>query len=152
MGRVIHAPPKLGDFRAARSNRTNHGGSFGMASTGDRKATREKRRVSTYRATDAEERQIAACAERAGMPRSTWIREAATRPLPHLAKGDRQRLERLGDDLRTIGIEFNLLVRLAHRGDIRSSRNFEEVLGRLTAKLAEHRETLDSVRWKTEDS
>lgn len=123
-----------------------------MASTGDRKATNEKRRVSTYRATDAEERQIAACAERARMPRSTWIREAATRPLPHLAKDDRRRLEQLADDLRAIGIEFNLLVRLAHRGEIQSSRNFEEVLDRLAAKFAEHRDTLDSVRWRADDS
>jgi len=123
-----------------------------MASTGAWKTTKEKRKVLTYRATDAEERQIAACAERAGMPRSTWIREAATRPLPHLAKGDRRRLEQLADDLRAIGIEFNLLVRLAHRGEIRSSRNFEEVLDHLTGKLDEHRDTLDSVRWRTEDS
>ena len=122
-----------------------------MASTGDRKATKEKRTVLTYRATDAEERQIAACAERAGMPRSTWIREAATRPLPHLAKDDRQRLESLCDDLRDIGIDLNVLVRLAHRGEIQSSRNFKEVLGRLKAKLDEHRDTLDSVRWSTED-
>ena len=123
-----------------------------MASTGARKAAKEKRRVSTYRATDAEEQQIVACAKRAGMPRSTWIREAATRPLPHLAKHDRRRLEKLCNDLRAIGIEFNLLVRLAHRGEIQSSRNFEEVLRRLTAKLDEHGDTLDSVRWRTEDS
>ena len=123
-----------------------------MASTGDRKATKEKRRVSTYRATDAEERQILACAEKAGMPRSTWIREAATQPLPQLAKDDRRRLENLGDDLRAIGIEFNLLVRLAHRREIQSSRNFDEVLGRLKAKLDEHGDMLNSVRWSTEDS
>ena len=123
-----------------------------MASTGDRKATREKRKVLTYRATDAEERQIVASADRAGVPRSTWIREAATQPLPHLGKDDRQRLEQLCDDLRAIGIEFNLLVRLAHRGEIQSSRNFEEVLGRLAAKLDEHGDTLNSVRWSTEDS
>ena len=123
-----------------------------MASTGAWKATKEKRKVLTYRATDAEERQIAACAERAGMPRSTWIREAATRPLPHLKKDDRRRLEKLGDDLRAIGIDLNQLVRLAHRREIQSSRNFEEVLGRLAAKLGEHRDTLGSVRWRTEDS
>lgn len=122
-----------------------------MASTGAKKATKEKRKVLTYRATDAEERQIAACAERAGMPRSTWIREAATRPLPHLAKGDRRRLEKLGDDLRDIGIDLNVLVRLAHRGEIQSSRNFKEVLDRLAAKLDENRDALDSVRWSTED-
>ena len=54
MGRVYTRPPKLGDFRAARSNRSNHGGSLGMASTGARKATKETRKARIYRPIDAE--------------------------------------------------------------------------------------------------
>lgn len=114
-----------------------------MASTGHRKATKEIRKVRTYRSTDAEEKRIAACARDAGLPRCTWVREAAKRALPRFGKDDRKLLRALRDQLRAIGNNLNQLVHLAHSRKIHSSRSFREVLRDLTGKVAEQRDTLD---------
>lgn len=114
-----------------------------MASTGPRTATKETRKVRTYRSTDAEEKRIAACAKGAGLPRCTWVREAAKRSLPRFGKDDRKLLRALRDQLRAIGNNLNQLVHLAHSRKIHSSRSFREVLRDLTAKVDEQRDTLD---------
>ncbi|MDA8020946.1 MAG: MobC family plasmid mobilization relaxosome protein [Thermoanaerobaculia bacterium] len=114
-----------------------------MASTGAEKAAKVTRKVRTYRSTDAEERRIAACAEVAGLPRCTWVREAAKRALPRFAKDDRMLLRALRDQLRAIGNNLNQLVHLAHSRKIHSSRSFRDVLRDLTAKVDEQRDTLD---------
>ena len=115
-----------------------------MASTPTRKAAKELRKVRTYRSTDAEETRIAACAEEAGMPRCTWVREAAKRNLPRFAKADRQRLRQVRDELRAIGINLNQLVRLAHIRKIQSSRHFRDVLQELTTKVEEQRDLVSA--------